>query len=648
MKLSNVVMLTQREREIVKYLIEADGYVTSAELAKKIKCCTKTIRIDIKNMSSVLMRDGVSIKTQPKLGNKIEYTDIESFNKFKKKIYTNSKEGVINEKYVSVNIETKILYYLLFTKNKKDINKLCNRFYLTPSSLLYYIKKIGDKISVYNLEIKNGKKNGFQIIGKEFEKRICMSFYIFEYLENVDRIDNFTNYIDISTYKKVDSIVSAIFEKEKFNMSYINYNNLIGTIVISINEIYFDNPIEPLKDKFNSKLVEKEIDVSRKIAKELTDNFNITIDENEIMFIALQLLGKKSMINNYDSNITNEFSSLVTGMLERIKETTDVDLTNDDDLIHSLNQHMIPLFIRLKYGIKSQNLSLNDIRRNCVYPYNLAAIGCSYLKDKLDLVMNEDEIGFIALYIKIALDKMTDLKSKKRVLFISEQQESNMKFYAHELEKKFEKYFLSLDRKRPNEINKKLCNSYNLIVTTKDLPFETKTKTIKIEGNITFADMKKIEDYLSNKNTCREYINTICKENLFVKNLDVKNKKECIHYICNELTKLENVPSNFEEYVLYREEFGTTDFGELVAIPHPYIPVSDTSFMYVAFLKRLVNWGKNKIKVVFLLSPSRTDRPPNELYTLLSEVISSTQHCNELYESQNFEEFISKINKYIL
>ena len=622
--------------------------MTSKNLANTLNVSSKTILSDLNYISDVIEKHGGKILSVPGQGIRLIVHDEDKIND-----YVNKIEEKDNE-FFSLDLETKILYYLLFSRKKSSINVICEELYISPSTLLYYIKKIRDIISVYNLKIENKRNCGFQIVGTEFEKRLYMSQYISDYKSLSETSDILSTYINKRIFNEVDQIVSEILQKEKFNISYINYDSFINYLVVTINEIKIGNGIERLNNSIGSEMISTELTIAGQITEKISKQYQIEISGGEKSFVAVLLLAKKftPLKNTQESDNDlvekrnkNEFNDLVIAMLEKIKYSTNMDFTKNQSLISSLNKHMIPLYIRMLYGIKTENTSLKEIKKYCILAYNLAAIGVSVLVENLKVNIDENEIGYIALYLKIALEVEEENKLKKSVLFISDQQVSNMMLYIHELHKQFDKYIKELVCKDVNLVDQDDFDFYDLIINTSELNFNSKKPVIKVKRVVDMDEFKTIENYLTDRVSVKENILKLYNRNLFFLDIKATTKEECIDEICQRIAGVMELPTNFKSFVLYRELFGSTDFGEHIAIPHPYIPMANKSFISATLLKKPVFWGKNKVSVIFLLSLNQYEPPPIKFYDLMSELLSSSRFASDISYERNFDAMIRKISE---
>ena len=66
---------------------------------------------------------------------------------------------------------------------------------------------------------------------------------------------------------------------------------------------------------------------------------------------------------------------------------------------------------------------------------------------------------------------------------------------------------------------------------------------------------------------------------------------------------------------------GQTDFGNLVALPHPYRVMTEERFVAAAVLEKPVWWGNHEVQVVFLMSMSGRDKDVERVYQTTAEFV---------------------------
>jgi len=89
-----------------------------------------------------------------------------------------------------------------------------------------------------------------------------------------------------------------------------------------------------------------------------------------------------------------------------------------------------------------------------------------------------------------------------------------------------------------------------------------------------------------------DFLHRYYSEKSFLTDISGKTKEKILYNICGIVMEEREVPEDFYELVLAREELGTTDYGNLAALPHPLKTVTRESYVYVAVLDKPVAWGR--------------------------------------------------------
>ena len=133
-------------------------------------------------------------------------------------------------------------------------------------------------------------------------------------------------------------------------------------------------------------------------------------------------------------------------------------------------------------------------------------------------------------------------------------------------------------------------------------------------------------------------LNNYYNKKLFSTNITGNSREEIIKNICKNIKKYINIPDNFYDLVMKRESLSETDFGNLVAIPHPFEIVTDETFVFVAILEKPIIWYKNNVQVVFLVSISnKKDDNLQKFYQYTVDFLLNEKNVIKLIENRSFE-----------
>ena len=106
------------------------------------------------------------------------------------------------------------------------------------------------------------------------------------------------------------------------------------------------------------------------------------------------------------------------------------------------------------------------------------------------------------------------------------------------------------------------------------------------------------------------------------------------------------LPDDFEEAVLKRETLAQTDFGNFVAMPHPYRIITEETFVYVAVLKKEIIWSSYPVRVVFLMSVSaEEDKNLSKFYEVTTSLFLQKEMLERIAEERSFDVMMQMLRK---
>lgn len=292
-----------------------------------------------------------------------------------------------------------------------------------------FIIKSTKKIINNNLSIYRKPNYGFKIIGKEFDKRLCIIKYLYRDLIQFEEI------------KEIEIIADIILEGNKeFNvkMSEITFEFFLKYVYVSI---YRSNLGITINDTLTRKeqLSSATIKVVMKIIKDISKELSIEFCEAEQYYLAV-FYGASIASDSYSDFgpnfvISSEINELVLRMLESVYETLSIDFRNDFELIMSLNQHMVPTDIRLRYNILIVNPLLKKIKKEYAVAYTIANNAVLPLRDYYQGTINEDEIGFIALLFALSIEKSQRNYSRKNIIIVCATGKGSSQLFSYRFKK---------------------------------------------------------------------------------------------------------------------------------------------------------------------------------------------------------------------
>ena len=116
--------------------------------------------------------------------------------------------------------------------------------------------------------------------------------------------------------------------------------------------------------------------------------------------------------------------------------------------------------------------------------------------------------------------------------------------------------------------------------------------------------------------------------------------------MCEKIAAQDKVPDNFYELVIQREELASTDYGNLVAVPHPLKTVTEESFVYVTVLDVPLLWHRYEVQVILLtVIGRREDANLQKFYELSTRLIVEQESIQELIRDRSYEKLIELLTR---
>lgn len=143
-------------------------------------------------------------------------------------------------------------------------------------------------------------------------------------------------------------------------------------------------------------LYKKEFQLARKAVKILEDNFEISIPEGEIGFIAFHIHGA---VNNSEVSKTVKNTSIIKQLVAKVEEELDQKLEYDSLNYARLVNHLRFALERIESRENNSNPLLENIKKDFKESYQLAGKLAEIIESRFDYQVPEDEKGYLALHL---------------------------------------------------------------------------------------------------------------------------------------------------------------------------------------------------------------------------------------------------------
>ena len=628
-------MLTKRQIEILLNLFSnLDAPISLQVFTDQFHLSLRSIQTDIAEIKETIKEHGLYIEN-----NKncicMSITNQETAN-----IFMNSIIQDYNLNQFFEDQSSRISYIISKLLDSNDYLKsadLADEMYISRSQISNDIKLAKNMLSSYHLTLISKPYYGIKIIGKENDIR---NYIIQEKLKIKNLVcDEITH--SFNSHEHIDdinNIVIKILTHSHYIISDIALQNLILHIVTAVNRIKSGHLIH--MDSLNiSPVYAHVIEISKNILEKCADIYNFEFNDDEIFFLALNLYGKREF--DKQEFITDEINNLVFLGLYKIKEIFGLDFTSNLNLRISLGLHILPLLTRINTNMQLRNIMTFNIKQKYTLAYDLASTFTNTIIPS-DKKILDDEIAYVALHFVNYIDENSPQK-KKRMLIISSLRRSETILLQNNILRNFPS-IKEVKIIPKNSLSTTNVNNYNVICTTENDIFINNNKIQKISYFFNDTDIKKIELLLDGFNGPKDILDCFS-EDLFYYG-DAPSKNAVIKRLYEMAYKQGLADEKLYHSIMNHENVTSTYFGNYLAIPHPEIFLSETSFISVAILPKPILWDDEYVDIVFLVSIQKNNPNAFKLWSYLSFLISNNTTLEEIKKEptfQNLSKVISKI-----
>ncbi len=150
--------MNNRMKELVE-LISINKYKTAEELSKKLNVSTKTVRTEIKNLNSLLIKSGAEIVSKSGYGYILKINNKELFSKFD---FPNKKNIIPDTSKSRIQY---IIEYLINIKEYVKVEDLSKILFTSPKTLAKDIKEAEKILNSYNIKLERKPYYGIKLKG---------------------------------------------------------------------------------------------------------------------------------------------------------------------------------------------------------------------------------------------------------------------------------------------------------------------------------------------------------------------------------------------------------------------------------------------------------------------------------------------------
>lgn len=615
-------------KELLSLLSETE-YITAAKLAENLGVSAKTVRNRLKELSDIGSKYGVTIDAKSWYGFLLHQNQEGGIERVRMELEQSSGLPDSNEDRTNY-----LLAYLLNHSEFTKIEELSDFLCVSRSTLQSSLKEVEEILAQYHIRIERKPNYGICVSGNEFDIRRCIG----ECFVRRNMMDS-----GVSTYseEEMDFLAEEILKltgKYKITLSEGAFEHLITQIYVALKRMKHGCYVEDLEAGEIKKHTAEE-----KLARELVgilENWqDVSYNENEVRYIVIYLAGIRILggMENDAGNfvIREELDQLVLDMLEAIYEEYRIELRNNFNLRMSMNQHMMPLDIRLRYHIKISNPIMAEIRENYAFAYTMAQKCAMELARYYQQDISEDEVGYLAVLLALGLEQNSRDVKKSNILIVCGAGRGSSRMLRYKYEQEFGEYLEKISVCGIHELPLIDLGDVDYVFTTVPIHRKIPVPIIEVGQFLGNTDIVKVKGILERGHI--DFLDEYYRQEQFLTDVEGDNREEVIRNLCGIIKEQRTLPEGFLEAVMERERLAQTDFGNDIAMPHPCRVMTEETFVYVAVLKKEILWSRHPVQLVFLTAIcGKEDKNLPRFYDVTTRLFMQEDKVKQIIDKKSF------------
>ncbi|MBJ8006857.1 MULTISPECIES: PRD domain-containing protein [Bacillus cereus group] len=645
--------MNKRQQEILHVLLsEPNEYLLVQELADRVGCSEKTIRNDFKVIEEYLERysDAILIR-KPGLGVYLEIKDYDKSNLFNR-LYA-VRQDISYESDEERLLQ--IAYSLLMSVKTVTVQELAMRYFVNRATIKKDLDKIEKWFEELELELISKQRVGLTVEGEERSKRKALA-KLSDLIHSQELMNQFIKKQFL--YHEIEFVITELKALQKRYSTFFTddtLENLLLHTLIMVRRMKLKQPISMPKEDLKIVRETKEYGWTLDFLTRLEFVFTVHFTEEEVAYLAIHILGGKFRYQDeWERNKLNVsspvLSQVVSHLIERMSSLNEIDFGKDKFLLEGLQMHLYTALNRLQYNLSVSNPMLHEIKRMYPYMFDMLIHELDDVNKLLNLQIPEEEAAYITLHFQAAMERLSDKKVSKNVIIVCHMGIGMSQLLRTKIERKF-RYVHVMDCIAKSDLEEYLMKNQKveLIISTIDLPqlkiphYVVSPLLEQSEENKLEDFMKKLDEPLSNENKDFVLLNYTTPFLVFLQQ-EVEHRYELIERLAKSLYEKGYVEREYIENAIARDRMSATTIGAGVAIPHGSPKLIKQSVIAVATLKEPLDWGVEKVSLVFMLAVKSDGKEvTKQLFHELSFISEQPIFVQKLIKETNIMKFLSHL-----
>ncbi|MBU8785132.1 MULTISPECIES: BglG family transcription antiterminator [Bacillus] len=645
--------MNTRQKDILYLLIsEPEDYLLVRDIADRAKCSEKTIRNDLKAIEEFLTEHSdAELIRKPGAGVSLKIEEHEKMRLSRKLCLKQRPKVQTDEERV-----LEIAYRLLMNAKPVTVKEIAAQHFLNKSVIKRDLDMIKEWLKDFHLTLISKQRIGLMIEGNEKNKRKALA-RISDLIENQEFASEFMKKQFLShEVKFVTNEISALQKRHSLRFTDETFESLLLHTLLMIRRMKMKQPISISREEMALVQKKKEYQWASAFLKKLERVFAVQFPEEEVVYLTLHILGGKvryPLWQDEEESVKNPLlSDVLDHLVDRVSKLKMIDFRKDAGLIEGLSIHLNTVLNRLNYDLSVSNPMLHDIKKMYPYMFHTVVDVLEDINQSFQLSIPEEEAAYLTLHFQAASERMNcGSRTQKKAIIVCHMGIGMSQLLRTKIELAFHQIAV-LDCIAKADVADYLANheDVELVISTVSLE-AVKVPHVVVSPLLEPADEKKLGIFMDqldqpsrNKQKTFTMLNNTTPFLVFLQQ-DAEHRYKLIETLAMALYQKGYVEKDYALHAVVREKMSATSIGGGIAIPHANSKFIKKSAIAIATLKEPLDWGNEKVSLVFMLAVKQEDRDmTRQLFHELSFLSEQPAFVQKLTKETNVMKFLSYLD----
>lgn len=385
-------------------------------------------------------------------------------------------------------------------------------------------------------------------------------------------------------------------------------------------------------------------------------HFDVTLDPTELRYLAI-LLRTRVIAPGAGRETVAEFVSdddleVVRGIVARASTEYLVDL-RDESFIVRLTLHVQNLVARAHEKSYSRNPLTRSIKSSYPMIYELAVYIASRLQAAEDIVINDDEIAYIAMHVGAYLEQQSRRRDAVTCAVVCPNYYDMHILLRERLESALGDELDVTSVITSTDVDWDAVPA-DLVLTTID-PVARRENVVVVQPFLTETDIEHTRQAVARirrqrrrariKSELLQYFD----ERLFLRNFFARNPFAMIQALGERMIAVGAIDQEYVDQALERERMSSTAFTDSLAVPHAMTMSATRTAIAIVINDAAMDWGDGRVNVIAFIAFDAGGRASFQtVFDQFVEVFSDREAVLQLIRrSDTFTAFIDELVRMI-